>query len=298
MQKPQEKINHAIVLGGDQGIGKDTLLEPVKHAIGPWNFSEVTPKQMLGRFNGFVKSTVLRISEAKDLGEIDRYTLYEHMKIYTAAPPDVLRVDEKFIREHSVLNCCGVIVTTNHKAAGIYLPADDRRHYVAWSTLSKENFGTEYFNNLWTWYEAGGLGHVAAYLAGLDLAGFNPKAPPPKTQAFWEIVETSRAPESAELADAIESMGSPPALTLEQLMWHITDAEFVAYLKDRKHRRHIPHRLEECGYVPVRNKFAKDGQWKVGGKRRSVYVKRDLPPAEQIAAAEGLAAGGVGDRGV
>ena len=43
VQRPQEKINHALVLGGNQGIGKDTLLEPVKRAIGPWNFAEVSP---------------------------------------------------------------------------------------------------------------------------------------------------------------------------------------------------------------------------------------------------------------
>ena len=33
----RQKINHALVLGGLQGIGKDTMLEPVKHAVGPWN---------------------------------------------------------------------------------------------------------------------------------------------------------------------------------------------------------------------------------------------------------------------
>jgi hypothetical protein len=55
------------------------------------------------------------------------------MKIYTASPPDVLRVNEKFLREHYVLNCTGVIITTNHRLDGMYLPADDRRHYVAWS---------------------------------------------------------------------------------------------------------------------------------------------------------------------
>jgi len=37
VQRPQEKINHALVLGGQQGVGKDTLLEPVKYAVGPWN---------------------------------------------------------------------------------------------------------------------------------------------------------------------------------------------------------------------------------------------------------------------
>jgi hypothetical protein len=34
VQRPAEKINHAIVLGGDQGIGKDTLLEPVSTQLG------------------------------------------------------------------------------------------------------------------------------------------------------------------------------------------------------------------------------------------------------------------------
>src|ERR1700730_7759681 len=133
VQRPQEKINHALVLGGNQGIGKDTLLEPVKRAIGPRNFAEVSPTQIMGRFNGFLKSVILRVSEARDLGDVDRFQFYDHMKAYTAAPPDVLRVDEKHLREHAVLNCCGVIITSNHKADGIYLPADDRRHFVAWS---------------------------------------------------------------------------------------------------------------------------------------------------------------------
>jgi hypothetical protein len=69
----------------------------------------VTPIQTIGRFNGFLKSVIMRISEARDLGDLN----YDHMKIYTAAPPDVLRIDEKNLREHSVFNRCGVIITTN-----------------------------------------------------------------------------------------------------------------------------------------------------------------------------------------
>jgi hypothetical protein len=127
VQHPQEKINHALVLGGSQGVGKDTLLEPVKHAIGPWNFLEVSPQQTLEQYNGFVKSIILRVNEARDLGDVDRFQFYDHFKAYTAAPPDVLRVNEKYLRAHYVFNCCGVIITSNHKADGIFLPADDRR---------------------------------------------------------------------------------------------------------------------------------------------------------------------------
>jgi hypothetical protein len=139
IQRPQEKINHALVLGGPQGIGKDTLLEPIKYAIGHWNFQEVSPQQILGRFNSFLKAVILRVSEARDLGEYDRFSFYDHMKAYTAAPPDTLRIDEKHIREYNIANVCGVIITTNHKNDGIYLSSDDRRHFVAWSSCQKED---------------------------------------------------------------------------------------------------------------------------------------------------------------
>jgi hypothetical protein len=250
VQRPQEKINHALVLGGTQGIGKDTLLEPVKYAVGPWNFVEVSPAQTLGRFNGFLKSVILRISEAKDMGDVDRFRLYDHLKAYTAAPPDVLRVDEKHLREHAVFNVCGVIITTNHKTDGIYLPADDRRHFVAWSDLTKEDFTEDYWIDLWASYEREGFCNVASYLALLDLSGFNPKAPPPKTPAFWAIVDASRAPEDAELADVLDSLENPDAVTLAMIIKEAAGEEIQEWLKDRKNRRVIPHRLEQCGYEP------------------------------------------------
>jgi hypothetical protein len=74
-----------------------------------------------------VKCVILRIGEARDLGDVDRCQFYEALKVYCSAPPDVLRVDEKNLREYAVLNCCGVIITTNHKSDGIYPPPDDRR---------------------------------------------------------------------------------------------------------------------------------------------------------------------------
>jgi Family of unknown function (DUF5906) len=275
VQRPEEKINHGLVLGGLQGIGKDTLLEPFKRAVGPWNFAEVSPQQVLGRFNGFLKSVVLRISEAKDTGEVDRFKFYAHMKSIMAAPPDVLRVDEKNLREYSVFNVCGVVMTTNHKTDGVYLPADDRRHYVTWSEAKKEEFPETYWKSIWAWYEEGGYGHVAAYLAELDLSGFNPKAPPPKTGAFWAIVDANRAPEDAELADVLDKLGRPGAVALDMLVKE-ADFDFYTWLRDGKNRRNIPHRLEQCGYIPVRNDAADDGLFKINNRRQAVYARTGL----------------------
>lgn len=81
----------------------------------------------------------------------------------------MLRVDEKHLREHYVFNVLGLIITTNHKTDGLYLPLDDRWHYVAWSNRKKEEFTQTYWNDQWAWYHAGGFEHIAAYLAELDL---------------------------------------------------------------------------------------------------------------------------------
>jgi hypothetical protein len=194
---------------------------------------------MLGRFNGFVKSVILRVNEARDLGDVNRFQFYDHLKAYTAAPPDVPRVDEKNLREYTVLNCCGVIITTNHKADGIYLPADDRRHYVAWSALTKDDFVPSYWRDLWGFYADGGNQHVAAYLAELDLGDFDPKAPPPKTAAFWDIVDASRAPEDAELADVLDGLGNPEATTISTIIANAS-GDFGDWLSDRRNRRVIP----------------------------------------------------------
>jgi hypothetical protein len=88
-QRPGEKINHALVLGGLPGVGKDAVVEPLKRAIGSWNFTEISPQAVLGNFNEFARAVVLRISEGKDLGDIDRFAFYEATKTLMAAPPDV-----------------------------------------------------------------------------------------------------------------------------------------------------------------------------------------------------------------
>lgn len=299
VQRPGEKINHALVLGGEQGIGKDTLLEPARRAVGEWNFAEVSPTQLLGRFNGFLKSVILRVSEARDLGDASRFGFYEHMKTLVAAPPDVHRIDEKNLREYHAANVCGVILTTNHKTGGFYLPADDRRHFVAWSERTKEDFDGEYWSRLWRWYEEDGAGHVGAYLAALDLSEFDAKAPPPKTPAWFEIVNASRAPEDAEMTDLLDSLEWPAAVTVEMLIRAAREraslggggADFAAWLADRRNRRQLPHRFEEAGYLVARNAAAQDGLWRIGGRRTAVYARGELSPRERMAAAGALAEG-------
>ena len=77
IQYPAVKINHGLILGGAPGMGKDTMLEPLKLGAGPWNFKEVSPQDIISGYNDYTRSVVLRISEAHDLGDVNRYAFYE-----------------------------------------------------------------------------------------------------------------------------------------------------------------------------------------------------------------------------
>jgi hypothetical protein len=285
VQFPGRKINHALVLGGVQGIGKDTMLEPVKRAVGPWNVQEVSPKKLLDNFNGYLKSVLLRVSEARDLGEVNRYTLNEHMKAILAVPPDTIQVNEKYLPEYYITNVCGVVITTNNKIDGLYLTPDDRRHYVAWSNLTKEDFTDEYWNQIWNWYEHGGCQTIAAYLHSLDLSDFDPMAAPEQTDAFHAIVSASETPEEREMMAVFEAMKNPKVVVIEDLAEAAmtVEPELGDWLVDRKNSRSIPHRLLRAGYGLIPNPDAKDKKtWRVKNREMNIYGQMSGTPKERL----------------
>ncbi|MDM0052019.1 PriCT-2 domain-containing protein [Variovorax sp. J22R115] len=292
IQRPGEKCNHAIVMGGVPGIGKDTLLFPAREGVGAWNWHDISPAQMVRPFTGWMKGVVVRVSEARDMGtEVDRYSFYEHSKTIIAAPPETLRVNEKNLKEYYVVNVIGVVFTTNNKLSGLYLPAEDRRHYVAWSNVEKTPEVIERAQRLHPWYAAGGTDHVVAFLRELDLSGFDAKAPPPQTPAFWAMVQAGEAPDKGELSEVIAHIGGPVAVTLQQV---ITGArslnlhELAEELGDRKARRSISHKFHESGYAVAHNPDATDGLFVLSGRRVRVYALAKLPVSDQIRAARGL----------
>ncbi|MGC1863680.1 MAG: hypothetical protein WA733_21805 [Methylocystis sp.] len=289
VQNPGKKINHGVLMIGPPGVGKDSSLQPLVQAVGPWNFKEIKPSDMFETFNPFVKAVILRISEVHDLGDVSRFAFYERTKVYMAAPPDVISCNDKHLRRINVVNVMGIFMTSNHETDGVYLPADDRRTYVASSSAKLEDFAKDYFDKLWGWYDNGGFEHVAAYLAQRDISKFNPKAPPKKTDAFWRIVDANRSTEEGELDGVIERMGNPMALTLIGLIENtIHNESLFNWLKDRKNRKSVSHRLAACEYEPLRNPDTRNKMWKIEGNYQVIYAKKGLSPREQMEAAADL----------
>jgi hypothetical protein len=297
VQHPDIKLNHAMFIGGATRIGKDTILEPVRIAVGTWNFSEARPSEIGDKFNGFLRSTVLRINEARDLGDVNRFELYEHLKTIIAAPPMTHVINSKYTKLVVIPNVTKVIITSNYKTGGIYLPPDDARHFVAWSDVVREDFkgGDQYWIGLYDWLNREGFAHAHAYLATRDLSKFDAMAPPPRTEAFYEISESNIAPERNELADAIDGLGEPDAVTLQDVRDHVYDpnarpGDFGLWLADRRNRRTISHRFDDAGFALIRNTDRQDGLWVINGERQNIYAKKELDRAAQLDAARKMVA--------
>ena len=287
VQHPEEKINHALVLGGAQGIGKDTLLEPIKAAIGPWNFTEVSPVQMLGRVQRICEICChAKSAKARDLGETDRYAFYEHLKTLTAAPPNILRRRQKAHPRTCRLKC--VQHHHHHKQQKLDAPAERRsppfRRLV---TAQKGRFPSGLLERalplVCQWRKRDSsriISTGSTWLASMQRH---------RRQRHRRFGKSSIRPARRKMlkwpTHSTRSAGLPRSPWADPDKGGFSAPGFADWLRDRKNRRKIPHRFEEAGYVPVRNPDATDGLWKVTGKRQAVYAKRDLSLRDQIEAA-------------
>ena len=301
MQNPAGKINHGIVIGSyDQGVGKDAFISAVKRAIGKSNWrskgASAVIKNIENNFTPFLRSTILQISEVHEMGD-KRFAFYDLIKDWCAAPPDMLTVADKHVREYPILNAVLPIFTTNHLTDGLYIPPEDRRIFYVWSPRRQDDFSKAFWDDYFDRLKRGDDEHVAAYLMARDLSKFSPGEPPVKTSAWREAVAANRDPGDGELNDLLDHMADDwaliagdlgpraPALTLEQIRRHPFATHTLKTLfGDIAKRRTANHRLASARYSSFANPDRADGLWKINGRAQAVYVWSELRPSDKMAA--------------
>jgi hypothetical protein len=189
VQNPNRKINHAVLHGGAPGAGKDTLWAPFLWAIGGdglVNVSLVRNEELTSQWGYALETEVMVINELRQSEAKDRRALENQLKPLIAAPPDMLPINRKGLHPYMALNRLFVLAYSNERVA-INLPTEDRRWFVIWSDAGRmspaESVG------LWSWYKAGGMSRVAAWLHQRDVSAFNPGLPPMMTEAKAIMVE-------------------------------------------------------------------------------------------------------------
>ena len=202
VQFPAHKINHAILMGGNHGSGKDTLFAPFFWAIGgdaKANCSLVKNEDLNSQWGYALECEVMEIAELRQAEAKDRRALENTLKPIIAAPPELLMVNRKGMHPYMALNRVFVIAFSNERVA-ISLPSEDRRWFVLWCAAAK--LPEAQAVSLWNWYQRrGGFEAVAHYLHTRDVSDWNPSAPPPMTEAKLIMVEHGMSTAESFLVD-------------------------------------------------------------------------------------------------
>ena len=203
IQHPEVKINHAVLHGGDEGCGKDSLWAPFLWAVcGPGlrNRGLIDADGIAGRWGYALESEVLILNELKEPEARERRAMANKLKPIIAAPPDMLSIERKGLHPYDMMNRLFVLAFTNDPVP-ITLPTQDRRWFCVWSYAPKMT--TEDAARLWAWYKAGGMAQVAAFLHARDVSKFNPAATPPWTDYRTRLIENGRSIAEAYVIEQI-----------------------------------------------------------------------------------------------
>lgn len=300
VQFPGQKVNHGIVMSGVQGIGKDTALLPLRHAVGEWNSAEVGPDDIARQYNTFVRSVLLVVNEVRPHEEEHRAsTFYNMLKPLLAAPPEMLGVQAKYMNTVYVPNLCHVILTTNDPLT-MFIPKEDRRLFIMDSPLFDPKlhrvFEEDYFDELHRWMDEGGKEDVHGWLAARKIDPRRMKEPPPMTEGKRQIVTTGaevRRHPIDDLIDAYLEWAPDATVIFGSDLLGFANAQDDLF-DDREDvlaglsRKDLPHKMAARGFRLVRPdasewKRKEAGRWAF--RSRHCYVRQDVEDGYEAARA-------------
>lgn len=209
VQHPGVKINHGLLVGGQQGIGKDSFFTPWLDCVGRRNVNVTEGSSLASDFNGWLSGAKVIVVNEVDYGDHkDRRRVQEKLKPVLAAPPPYLMVNEKNLRPYPVANKFFVVMYTNHRIC-LSVDTGDRRHLAVWCeapaprTKAESDDVSAYFQEYWSWLDAGGSAAVLAWLRARTIREENILGSrPPVTPWLEELMDASEDPLTAWIRDA------------------------------------------------------------------------------------------------
>jgi hypothetical protein len=184
VQRRQPKTNFAVLIGGAQGIGKNLMIEPIIRVLGPGNARSAAEPEIKDKYTTWLAERELVIME-------EIYGLSEEamnrLKMYIAAPPYTVPVNEKHVKHYEVPNVARFLAFTNQKSA-LQLSDDDRRWFIVWSSAEPKD--ARYYITFASWCEQNVV-LIGSWLAQRDISAFAAQARAPMTAAKREMFADS-----------------------------------------------------------------------------------------------------------
>ena len=296
IQRPEEKTNHGIVISGAQGIGKDTMLLPLRYGVGMWNVAEISPDAIEEKFNGYLRSVMLVINEVRPHNEDHRASaFYNRMKPLLASPPELLPMEMKHAHVVYVRNVLRVFLTTNDHLT-MHIPAEDRRLFVMHSRAHFRWESDDYFTRMFDYFTSGGIDAVIRWLMERDISNFNPGAAPKMTTGKEQIIASTQHARSDIISEAFEAYvaDAPPPLVFFPVDLLECDKPGAPSFDDKSKlasalkAKNLHYRMADLGYIYFKNPAAArwSFEYSVEGvsarfEARTAFVRKSVPVDKQ-----------------
>jgi hypothetical protein len=205
VQYPEIKINHAVLHGGDEGSGKDTMWAPFIWAVCGSHLKNrgIMDNNSINSQWGYqLESEILLINELKEPDAAVRRQLANQLKPIIAAPPEMLPINRKGLHPYMMANRVFVLAFSNDPVP-ISLASQDRRWFCVWSSATRMD--SHEAKKMWEWYRKGGFESISAWLHKRDVSQFNPSAPPAMTEFKANLVEHGMSMAESYLVEMLRS---------------------------------------------------------------------------------------------
>jgi hypothetical protein len=261
LQHPDKKINHALLVSGTQGIGKDTFIQPLIYGLGERNVAHINASLTTGGFDDWVVNRKLVVVE--EVMNFRKIEMENRFKIFLASPPTYFTVNMKGLPPFEVPNVVQLLYFSNHSIDAISISPGDRRYYCVESEA--EALTPRESQDIWKFYKGGGLAAVCTFLRDRDVSEFDPAAPPPVNAFKKSIIQASRA----NIVHDVEEV-------IQEHQWQVLRISAIQqYVRGRGvHVRSISNALRQLGWESMRLQWKVEGRYKQSGR---VWMPKDSP---------------------
>lgn len=260
VQRPEQKINYALLVKGAQGAGKSWIGRLMTRIIGSPNVTAPSNSEVVSRWTAWTEGAQLAIIE--ELMCLGRLDLANRLKPIITEP--TLRIEDKGCSLYSIPNHLNLIAFTNHDDA-VPIERGDRRWLVVFSEA--ESRDEPYYERLFDYLEGDGPSAVKQWLLDREIK-LSPKGMAPKTKGKAEMRRLSLSEAEQYLAELLEEGVAPFDFDLVRLD-DVVNAVPVAVQRQTK---------------SLRNRVAKWLKEEVGALKHSRYTKQSGSdrPAVQV----------------
>lgn len=244
------KTGVALVINGEQGIGKNTFTKVIKTIVGQEHSLETCdPKRdIFCDFNSQATGKILIVlneAEAKDA-----FANSSKLKEMITEPTENVR--EKQIKSITIKSFCRLIFLSN-KQRIVLLENGDRR-YAHFTASDKYKGNTDFFNDINKWIDnPQNIRRIYDFLKNRDISSVNFVADRPITQARLDALDDCKCVELKFLDDLLHDTNFDISLTNNQIQERIKKDYHLPFEYDMRTFNGIIKRMKIDGITPYKS---------------------------------------------